>query len=192
VKEKIKNNKKVVTEWVNLYSDKLYSWALHKTSNKEVAEDLVQETFLAAFKSVNNFNNDSQPGTWLFSILNNKIIDYYRKSAKSIEKPKENELLSEKATDSLFNAKGQWENAHSSNWQDEEHLLDNKEFTIILSLCIGKLPDNWRIAIESKYQKDKKASEICKELNITSSNYWQMIHRAKLQLKICIEKNWNN
>ena len=192
MKEEIKNNDKVITEWVNLYSDKLYSWALHKTSNKEVAEDLVQETFLAAFKSVNNFNNDSQPHTWLFSILNNKIIDYYRKAAKSLEKPTENELLSEKATDSLFNAKGQWENNYSSNWQDDEHLLDNKEFTIILSLCIGKLPDNWRIAIESKYQKDKKASEICKELNITSSNYWQMIHRAKLQLKICIEKNWNN
>jgi len=187
-----KNINNQFTEWVNLYSDKLYSWAFHKTSNKEIAEDLVQETFLAAFKSVSNFKNDSQPHTWLFSILNNKIIDYYRKSAKNIEQSIEDEAISLKSTNSLFDNNGNWERTSTfSGESSDEHLLDNQDFNLILQNCIGKLPVNWKLAIELKYQQDIKASEICKELNITSSNYWQMIHRAKLQLKICIEKNWN-
>lgn len=187
-------NKKVqFTTLVNQYSDTLYSWALHKTSNKEIAEDLVQETFMAAYSAIANFKGDSTPKTWLFRILNNKIIDHYRKSAKNLEQSYEIENLSIKNTDNLFDKNDNWNNPSSfSNWHDEEHLLDNQDFNTVLSLCIGKLPDNWRAAIESKYQKDIKATEICKGLNITTSNYWQMIHRAKLQLKLCIEKNWNN
>ncbi len=182
---------KLFGEWVAQYSDKMYSWAFHKTSNKELAEDLVQETFLSAFKAIDGFKFDSQPKTWLFRILNNKIIDHYRKKARNIESSADDELISRKATDSLFDNKDHWaSNIDFTNWEEEEHLLDNLEFKKVLSGCIGKLPEKWRVAVESKYQKDKKASEICKDLNLTQSNYWQVIHRAKLQLKICIEKNW--
>lgn len=52
---------------VEMYSDNMYSWALHKTSSKETAEDLVQETFLAAVQSFDKFKGDSNPKTWLFS-----------------------------------------------------------------------------------------------------------------------------
>ena len=136
---------------------------------------------------------ESQPKTWLFRILNNKIIDHYRKAARNIEQATEDEVLSKKATDALFDSKEHWNtNITFGSWEEEEHLLDNVDFNNVLANCIGKLPEKWRGAIESKYQSDKNAAEICKELNITSSNYWQVIHRAKLQLKICLEKNWMN
>lgn len=184
---------KLFADWVAQYTDKMYSWAYHKTSNKELAEDLVQETFLSAFKAIDGFNFDSQPKTWLFRILNNKIIDYYRKKARSIESPTEDEILSRKATDNLFDSKEHWNTTTTfGSWEEEEHLLDNLDFNNVLANCISKLPVKWRGAIESKYQSDKSAAEICKELNITSSNYWQLIHRAKLQLKICLEQNWTN
>lgn len=184
---------KLFNEWVAEYTDKMYSWAYHKTSNKELAEDLVQETFLSAFKAIDNFKFDSQPKTWLFRILNNKIIDQYRKKARTLEKPTEDEVLSRNATDAMFDNVDHWAgNITFGNWEEEEHLLDNAEFNSVLGNCINKLPEKWRAAIESKYQSEKKASEICKELNITSSNYWQVIHRAKLQLKTCVEKNWMN
>lgn len=68
-------NKKVqFTTWVNSFTDDLMSWAHHKTSSKETAEDLVQETFLSAFNSFDNFKNNSSPKTWLLSILNHKIV----------------------------------------------------------------------------------------------------------------------
>jgi len=189
--EKNQNTNQQFTQWVNDYSDQLYSWAYHKTSSKEIAEDLVQETFLSAFKGIDNFKNESQPKTWLFRILNNKIIDHYRKAARKNEKLVDNEFLHTKKTDDLFEADGHWKMTDfNMGWEEEEHLLDNHEFNTVLNNCIHKLPEKWRAAIESKYQSAKKAEEICKELNITSSNYWQIVHRAKLQLKICIEKNW--
>lgn len=178
-------------EWVNAYSDQLYTWAYYKTSSKEIAEDLVQETFLSAFKGLSDFKNESQPKTWLFRILNNKIIDHYRKAARKNEKMVDGELLSTQKTDELFEPNGHWKmSGFNMGWEEEEHLLDNKEFNNVLEKCLHKLPEKWRAAIESKYYSDKKPATIYKEMEVTASNYWQIIHRAKLQLKMCLEKNW--
>jgi len=179
-----------LTTWFTEYGDELYSWAVHKTSSKETAEDLVQETLLSAFKAFSSFKIGSNPKTWLFTILNNKIIDYYRASntKKSIN---ETELLGNRMDDENFNAEGHWNRNPISAWANEkEHLLDNAGFLDILDKCIQNLPLNWRNVIISKYFDHKKGSQISKELNITSSNLWQMAHRAKLQLKDCLDKNW--
>jgi len=81
-----KKSNKTLENWLNDYSDDLFSWAHYKTSSKEIAEDLVQDTFLAAYKKMESFKGKSKPKTWLFSILNNKIIDHYRKSARTTKK----------------------------------------------------------------------------------------------------------
>ncbi len=192
MKEKNSIAKELFKTWVNDYTDQLYSWAYHKTSSKEMAEDLVQDTFLSAYKNLENFKNESNPKTWLLSILNNKIIDFYRKKSRSFTQVDEtNEQLSIKATDALFDEKGHWLNTTNTNWENDEHLLDNLDFKVVLENCINHLPEKWKIAVLAKYHLDKNADDICKELGLTNSNYWQIIHRAKLQLKICIEKNWN-
>lgn len=191
--EVIKENLKIVFEkWVNQFSDELYSWALYKTSSKETAEDLVQETFLSAFNKINTFQGKSQPKTWLFSILNNKVIDYYRLSAKTT---KQTFSISENSgyelTDELFNETGNWKNNDINPiWEQEEELLDNPEFNNIMQDCMGDLPKKWKSALTSKYLIDKNADEICQELEITLSNYWQIVHRAKLLLKKCLEMKW--
>jgi RNA polymerase sigma-70 factor (ECF subfamily) len=64
--------------WVDLYSEDLLSWAYHKTFNQQMAEDLVQDTFLSAVQGFHSFQGKSEPKTWLIAILNNKIRDYYR------------------------------------------------------------------------------------------------------------------
>ncbi|MBJ2175226.1 sigma-70 family RNA polymerase sigma factor [Aureibaculum sp. A20] len=182
----------VFENWVNEFSDALYSWALYKTSSKETAEDLVQDTFVSAFHNIDSFKRQSQPKTWLFSILNNKIIDYYRKNAKI----KKHEFkLSEKAgfqlSDNLFNETNGWKTREIAPiWDQEEELLDNPEFNGVMAACIDNLPEKWKTAITSKYLTDKKAKEICQDLGITVSNYWQIVHRAKLLLKECLETNW--
>jgi RNA polymerase sigma-70 factor (ECF subfamily) len=78
------NSKSVLEQWVNQFSDELYSWAF--LNFLKSAEDLVQDTFLAAFHKIDSFEGKSQPKTWLFSILNNKVIDYYRLSARTTKK----------------------------------------------------------------------------------------------------------
>ncbi|MFH7000585.1 sigma-70 family RNA polymerase sigma factor [Flavobacterium bizetiae] len=186
------NSKDILEKWVNQFSDELFSWALYKTSSKETAEDLVQETFLAAFRKLDTFQGKSQPKTWLFSILNNKVIDYYRLSAKTT---KQTFSLTENSgyelSDGLFNETENWKsNEINAIWDQEEELLDNPEFNNVMQDCMEDLPQKWKYAVTSKYLTDKNADEICQELEITVSNYWQIVHRAKLLLKKCLEMKW--
>ena len=191
--EEKKINASDFNQWVNQYTSEMLSWALHKVSNRENAEDLVQETFLAAYQSLQRFEQKSSPKTWLLSILNNKIIDYYRKNAS---KTSANGLFDEKkassVSESFFNQKGGWSSTNEMilDWGAEEHLLDNADFQKVLAYCLEDLPGNWHTAITAKYLLEKKAEDICQELGITTSNYWQIIHRAKLMLKKCIEAGW--
>lgn len=76
------NKNDSIESWVKLYTGSLYDWALFKTSYKETAEDLVQDTFLAAKLQFEKFKQNSSAKTWLFAILNNKIKDYYRNKYK--------------------------------------------------------------------------------------------------------------
>lgn len=182
----------IVKNWVLEYSDFLYTRALNRTSSIETAEDLVQETFIAAFASFDSFQNNSHAKTWLTSILNNKIIDHYRKRSnrhQSLDQLEEEKAL--QITDSLFDINGKWNmTEQNAIWEDEKHLLDDEDFNAAMKLCMDDLPVQWRIAISSKYLLEKETAEICQELGLSTSNYWQIMHRAKLLLKKCIEMHW--
>ncbi|MDX2362181.1 MAG: sigma-70 family RNA polymerase sigma factor [Crocinitomicaceae bacterium] len=177
-----------IERWVSDYADDLYSWAFYKTSNKEVAEDLTQDTFLAAAKGASKFKGDSNPKTWLFSILNNKIADYHKKKFKKMNAG----IMEDGDQSSFFNEKGEWrENNLPSIWENyDEHLLDNSMFNDALKQCLHALPELWFSATTMKYHSQKKGSEICQELGISESNYWQILHRSKLQLRSCLNTNW--
>lgn len=180
----IQHVKDRLTEWVDAYGDDLYAWASYKTSDNQLAEDLVQETFLSAFRSFNTFRKDSKARTWLFNILNNKIIDHYRKKKAQIIDITDGE-------GGLFDNDGKWNNAYKhADWQDTGHLLDDEDFNMVLRQCIGALPPDWSLILSAKYDGGRKSSDVCQEMGITTSNYWQIIHRAKLNLKKCLEANW--
>lgn len=177
-----------ISSWLSEYGDDLYSWAYYKTSSKETAEDLVQDTMVSAFKSFEKYKPGSNPKTWLFTIINNKIIDYYR--ASNTKKSVNETTLTGKSDDG-FDSNGMWNRDIEPLWANsEEHLLDNVDFLAVLNGCIENLPENWKGVIVGKYIDHKKGSEICKDLEISSSNLWQMAHRAKLQLRTCLESNW--
>ena len=175
--------------WVNQHTDALYSWAFHKVSDSELAKDLVQDTFLAAAEKMENFKGDSSPKTWLFSILNHKIIDHYR---KKVHQP----LTLENQSDLIyFDADGAWQESHKpKDWQsdDEKNVLDETDFQEVLQKCMNALPEKWNVAMKLKYLAEKNGEDICQELGITTSNFWQIVHRAKLQLRDCVEKKWHN
>lgn len=175
-----------LSEWVEEYTDDLYSWAIYKVSDPELAKDLVQDTFLAAAEKIDSFRGDSKPKTWLHSILNNKIIDFYRKKVKQ-PYTADDEVFSR-----FFDEGGDWKNEKKPHhWdEDETHLLDNEDFKGILKKCLEALPEKWNTCVQLKYLSQKKGEEICQELDITPTNLWQIIHRAKLQLRECIESNW--
>lgn len=181
----------VIQGWVETFSDKLYSWALYKTSSQETAEDLVQDTFLAACQSFEKFEGRSDPKTWLFGILNNKIADHFRKVYRNPTSNKE-ENSENYFFKTFFDEGGDWlKKERPQAWENEDaHLLDDTEFVKILQACLKELPDNWYAAINLKFMEQKKGEIICQELEITPTNFWQILHRAKLQLRKCLQVHW--
>ena len=174
-----------LSEWVESYTGDLYSWALHKVSDPEFARDLVQDTFLAAAEKIKGFKGESTPKTWLFSILNNKIVDHYRR------KVKQPVSLDNQVFSAFFDEQGNWKKEKMPHqWEEDDNLLDDAEFHTVLKKCLDALPEKWNISVKLKYLMSKKGEEICQELNITPTNLWQIIHRAKLQLRECIEQKW--
>lgn len=182
--EKRKNQ--IVETWVSSYYKELFVWARYKTSDVLLAEDLVQDTFMAAWKGFSSFKGDSNPKTWLFQILHHKIADHYRKSYQSpINK---NAYDAQIKVTSLFDDFGNWEpNGFEKNW-NTPNLMDNEAFNLHFEACISHLPDQWASIITDKYLIGKKSDIICQENQISTTNYWQVIHRAKLMLKKCLEK----
>ncbi len=172
--------------WVDLYSDQLYSWAFFKTSSKETAEDLVQETFLASVQAFEKFESKSNPKTWLFAILSNKINDYHR---INFRKPT---VTNSSIFEIFFDEYEEWKKKERpKDWSEENnHLLDDSEFQNTLQNCLGKLPSNWYSAVQLKFIEEKKGELICQELGIAPTNFWQILHRAKLQLRKCLEIHW--
>ena len=171
---------------VELYSGQLYTWAYYKTSDRETAEDLVQETFLAALNSFQKFEGKSEPKTWLLSILKNKIADHFRKAYRS-------NVNNTVSFSEFFDGNEDWiTNQRPKQWKEdaEQHLLDNHDFKKTLTQCLEKLPANWKASIVLKFMEEKDSNEICQELEISPTNYWQILHRAKLQLRKCLELNW--
>ncbi|NJN26766.1 MAG: sigma-70 family RNA polymerase sigma factor [Cyclobacteriaceae bacterium] len=186
-----------INELVVNYSDELFRWAVYRTNNREIAQDMVQDTFLAAIKSQEAFQNKAKVKTWLFSILNNKIMDHHRKNFKEIIF-RQSDLQMNAANDNMFGKPfdeyGNWKNrSNAMLWQEkeDEHLLDKAGFRQILQNCLEHLPEKWFSAVQMKYLEDKDGEQICQELGLSPSNFWQILHRSKLKLKDCIETNWD-
>lgn len=177
-------------QWISNYADALYSYALQRVNDSGLAEDIVQETFLSAWKARDSFKGEASEKSWLYTICKHKIIDHYRKKAKDIVQP----ISQNDPTDNYFDAAEHWTGEDKpDNWNiDYQESTDKKEFYAILTACKKKLQEIQQSVFVMKYMEDLESSEICKVLGITPSNYWVLIHRAKLQLRTCLEKNWIN
>lgn len=175
-----------LSAWVDTYTQPMYKWAYNKVSDSEMAKDLVQDTFLAAAEKLSSFKGDSSPKTWLFSILNHKIIDYYRKKVKQPLR------MENQSFEIFFTSDGEWKkDKQPGEWSESsENLLDNIDFQAVLKECLDALPEQWSTCVKLKYLLNKKGEEICQEVEISPTNYWQIVHRAKLQLRECVENNW--
>ncbi len=187
IKRQISNMTKNETfkDWIERYSGKLLRRAVYLLSDKVEAEDIVQEVFISAFSSYESFEGKSQPLTWLMTILNRKVADFYRKKYTAEPNIK---------LDHFFDESGSWRNndvLNSWNAENEEtELLDNKEFSKILEDCMEDLPSRWKIPVKLYYLEEKKAPEVSQELDISTTNLWKILQRGRMQLRECLELNW--
>ncbi|MEJ1238069.1 sigma-70 family RNA polymerase sigma factor [Chryseolinea sp. T2] len=171
--------------WVRDYSDMLFSHAVIRGFDRSSARDLVQDTFFSAWKNMDGFEGKASAKNWLFVILKNKITDSYRRAAAHV-----NTFISEYDThfdDADHWAKGAYPKELTIDPADSS---DAVELNKVLEGCSAKLNRVQKAVFFMKYMDDLESDDICMQLSITSNNYWTILHRAKVQLRACLEKHW--
>lgn len=177
------------TRWVDLYADDLFRLAMYRLNDASICEDLVQETFLSALKARNEFKGESSEKTWLTAILKHKIADVFRRK-------KQQEILIQTEWEHILFENDPYDthwkkNEVPTNWDgNAEEKLIGREYIQVLRNCISRLSGIQQSLLQNKFFEEKKGDAICKEMNLTPSNYWVMMHRINLQLRKCLEQNW--
>jgi RNA polymerase sigma-70 factor (ECF subfamily) len=157
--------------------------------NDELAEDVVQDTLLAALQGAAGFSGKSSVKTWLTGILKHKIVDAIRRKTSAPELTTLDEESQIDDFDALFDSTGHWENP-PADWGNPESDLERREFFDMMDFCLEKLPPNTARVFMMREVMELDSDEICKELSITSTNLWVIMYRARVSLRECLERNW--
>jgi RNA polymerase sigma-70 factor (ECF subfamily) len=175
--------------WVDQHGDCLYRYALIRVRNPEVAEDLVQETLFAALRASANFRGTASERSWLYGILKNKTIDYFRKLAQEVEFT-DLEFLEEEMSHKFID-QGWDHKLGPTEWKPEpEAALDRKEFWETFRGCLDKLPPRVADVFVLRELEQMDTAQICEALRVSQNNLWVMLHRARMALRECLELNW--
>jgi len=158
-----------------------------------LAEDVVQDTLIAAMGGIENYAGRAALKTWVFSILKNKIVDALRTRDRSVNISAlgDEEADFEAMFDTLFKTNGHWLPDHKpADWGDPEEDLSRQQFWQVFDACLNHLPANTGRIFAMRELLDLDIEEICRELGIASNNCYVILHRARHQLRACLEETW--
>ncbi len=166
----------------------LLKYARLQLRNPDWAEDAVSETVLAALEKPQSFSGASQLKTWLIGILKHKLVDQIRKNSRELSTTATHED-GEDLDELLFAADGHWREVQH-DWGNPEDVLRQVDFMKVLEACVDKLPGQQGRLFMMREWLELESDEICKELAISPTNLWVMLHRARLRLRECLQLGW--
>jgi RNA polymerase sigma-70 factor (ECF subfamily) len=175
-------------DWVDQHGDALLRYAVVHTHDSGLAEELVQECFLAALGARKQFAARSSERTWLIGILRHKIMDHYRRSSRT-PAPHESDMI-DAIEPGIFTSAGLWSKSPTRWRGDPKHDAEKREFWEVLRGCLAKLPGPLAEAFLLREMDQMESEEICKVLDLTPTNLWTRLHRARLALRACLEHRW--
>jgi RNA polymerase sigma-70 factor (ECF subfamily) len=160
--------------------------------DEAAAEDVVQEAMAAALGGQKQFANRSKLKTWVFAILKNKIVDIIREHARAPTAAVQDEIP-EDAYDDLFDERRHWlDDTAPTGWGDPEHSFSSRQFWQVFEICLTRLPENTARIFMMREMLGLETGEICKELDISETNCWVVLHRARMGLRLCLDERWFN
>jgi RNA polymerase sigma-70 factor (TIGR02943 family) len=165
----------------------LLRFARSQLRNDAWAEDAVSETLLAALQKPQAFAGQSQLKTWLVGVLKHKVVDQLRRHTREAALMSDDD--GQDLDELLFAANGHWREA-PKDWGDPEHALRERQFFAVMEACLQHLPGVQGRVFMMREWLELDAAEICKELAITSTNLWVLLHRARLRLRECLQRQW--
>ncbi len=172
--------------WVDEYGDYLFRYAQSRLRDRDAAEEVVQQTFVAGFENRQQYAGKGSLRGWLMGILKRKIVDLYRQRSRT------SALIEDSYESKYFDEQGSWKPDVRNSKHSPLDTIDREEFWEILQKCLGLLPKGQADAFVLRELDEKDSQEICKELEITPSNLWVSLHRARLQLTHCMKHRWQN
>jgi RNA polymerase sigma-70 factor (ECF subfamily) len=180
-------------DWVAAYGDALFGFAVSRVRERSAAQDLVQETFLAALRAREGFAGRSTERAWLFGILRNKLVDYYRLKSREASLVEPDSLGPDESR--FFHTEGLRKDAWldgpaPQDWATPDHSLAQKEFQDVFRHCLESLPERVAQVFVLREVDGMPSEQICKDLNISPNNFWVMSHRARMALRRCLELHW--
>ncbi len=165
----------------------LLRFARAQLRNDAWAEDAVSETVLAALAKPQAFAGHSQLKTWLIGILKHKLIDQIRRNSREVSATTGED--NEDIDGQLFDSGGAWRDK-PAEWGDPEAACGQREFFEVLEVCVDQLPGVQGRVFMMREWLELDSGEICKELGITTTNLWVLLHRARLRLHMCLQQRW--
>jgi len=178
-------------DWLDAHGSALYRFALLRLRDEQQAEEAVQETLVAALQARDRFSGNATVRTWLIGILKHKIVDQFRLASREVP-------LAESGVDALdcpacdddaaFDERGHWREP-LSDWGNPEATLQRRELMAILQRCLDALPERLARLFMLRELMDAPTEAICQELDITPTNAWTMLYRARMGLRACLDQN---
>jgi RNA polymerase sigma-70 factor (ECF subfamily) len=172
--------------WLEEHGDYLFRYARRRLFSDDLAEDVVQDTFLAALKARDRFAGASSERTWLTGILKHKIVDCIRQQYREVTAPDANNADVPSDWESLFDQSGHWAGT-LRDWGNPVTELEMSRIREALDECFRRLKPNLARIFSLKELSGLGNEEICKELEISATNAWVMLHRARMFLRECLE-----
>jgi RNA polymerase sigma-70 factor (ECF subfamily) len=179
--------------WVEQHGDVLFGFVAARVRDRVIAQDLVQETFLAAIKAREGFAGRAGERSWLFGILRNKLADHYRLQSREVSLADMEPSLPEERAAFAASGLGKdgWVPRFAPKaWETPDQTLISKEFQTVLKRCLSRLPDKVAQAFVLREIDEVHSEEICKVLGVSPNNLWVMLHRARMGLRRCLETHW--
>jgi RNA polymerase sigma-70 factor (ECF subfamily) len=167
----------------------LLRYAQFHLHDAALAEDAVQDTLMAALAQRERFEGRSQLRTWLTGILKHKIIDLTRSRGRGL--PENTFVLGEdEASDhGSFNAKGKWVDP-PADWGMPDAALESSQFWAVYQECCQRMSRRDALVFSMREVMGLSSEEICKKIEISTSNLHVILFRARLSLRTCMNKNW--
>jgi RNA polymerase sigma-70 factor (ECF subfamily) len=172
---------------VDTHADYLFNFAIGQVRDTSVAEDLVQETFLAAVKARDSFSGQSSERTWLVGILRHKIYDHLRKTCR--ERAVRHDPTPASDLES-WEEPMLWLHDVAAESQSPSHRIELAEFRQNLEAALGKVPPRIAQVFQLYEIEERPNREVCARMNISESNLWVMLHRARKQLREHLSGWW--
>jgi RNA polymerase sigma-70 factor, ECF subfamily len=168
------------SNWFDLHADYLFNFAIGQIRNISVAEELVQETCLAALKSQSSYSGRSSERTWLVGILRHKISDHLRKTCRERAVQVDSTLSN---SDEAWEESALWLHDVAAETQLPSRRLELSEFRASLELALGTLPPRIAQVFQLYNIEELSNHEVSAEMNISQSNLGVMLHRGRKQLR---------